>query len=102
MELKNIQTQLAEHIANHNKSWGHLLAHLECGNEASSYWDVSLNPTTISVNSSDKTFSFKNADFRFDVNSGVSYGEEHSLYSKQVSGRGTFQFLNTKIIQLKH
>ncbi|MGJ8549382.1 MULTISPECIES: hypothetical protein [Winogradskyella] len=100
MELKNIQTQLAEHIANHNKSWGHLLANLDFGNEASSYWDVTLEPINISVEVNNKSFTFKNAKFICDVNSGISYGDDVSILTKQVSGKGSCQFTDDKTIHL--
>ena len=43
MTTEIIQDQLANQIANHNKTWGNLLAKTELGNTASSYWDVTLN-----------------------------------------------------------
>lgn len=101
MTTENIQNQLAEQIANHNKTWGNLLANLDFGNEASNYWDVSLKPTDISVNSIKNTFTFKNAKFMFDVNSGISYGDDHSLFTKHVSGSGTFQSMDSETIQLQ-
>ncbi|WP_159023647.1 hypothetical protein [Formosa sp. L2A11] len=100
MTTENIQNQLAEQISNHNKTWGNLLANLDFGNEASSYWDVTLKPVNISVNNSNKTFTFKNAEFRFDVNSGISYGDDHSLFTKHVSGKGVYQFTDDKTIHL--
>jgi len=100
MTIETIQLQLAEQISNHNKIWGNLLANLDFGNEAPSYWDVKLKPTHIFVDRINKNFTFKNAAFTFDVNSGVSYGDDHSLFTKQLSGRGTFLFIN-KTIQLQ-
>ena len=44
MTTEIIQQQLAQQISNHNKTWGNLLANLDFGNEASSYWDVTLEP----------------------------------------------------------
>lgn len=102
MKIESIQDQLAEQIMNHHKTWGNLLANTDFGNEASSYWDVKLKPVDIFVDNSKNTFTFKNAQFIFDVNSGVSYGDDHSLFTKQVSGNGTFQSLNNnKVIQLQ-
>ena len=101
MELKNLQTQLSECITEQHAVWAHLLANTNYGNYASSFWNVTLNPKAVSVNLNDKTFTFHNANFIFDVEVGMSFGDDHSLFTKQVSGHGTFQFVDTKIIQLE-
>ncbi|QDO94511.1 hypothetical protein FNB79_11220 [Formosa sediminum] len=101
MTTKMIQDQLANQISNSNKTWGNLLAKLELGNTASSYWDVKLNSNNILVNSTKKNFKFKNVTFTFDVNTGVSYGDNHQLFTKQISGAGSFQILHTKTIMLE-
>jgi len=90
MTTETIQQQLAEQIASHNKTWGNLLANLDFGNEASNYWDVSLKPTDISIDNIKNTFTFKNAEFRFDVNSSISYGDDHRVVTKYVSGKGVY------------
>ncbi|MBP1840572.1 hypothetical protein [Formosa algae] len=100
MNIENIQTQLATQIMNHHKTWSNLLVNLELGNEASSYWDVTLEPTNISVELNNTFFTFKNAEFRFDINSGVSYGDDVSIFTKQVSGKGSYQFIDDKTIHL--
>lgn len=96
-----IQSQLANQIKNHNKTWGNLLAETELGHTASSYWDVTLNSNNIIINSTKKSYKFKNAAFTFDVNSGISYGDEHHLFTKKVSGSGTYFETDNKTIQLK-
>ncbi|PZW42460.1 hypothetical protein LX95_00772 [Mesonia algae] len=101
MTTEIIQDQLANQIANHNKTWGNLLAETELGNTASSYWDVTLNFNDIIINNTKKSFKFKNAAFTFDVNSGISYGDEHHLFTKKVSGSGTYFETNNKTIQLQ-
>ena len=101
MKTENIQSQLVTQISNHNTTWGNLLANTNFGNEASSYWTVTLQPIHISVDSINNSFTFKNAKFLFDVNVGVSSGDDIRLFTKQVSGHGTFQVLDAKIIQLQ-
>ena len=100
MKTENIQTQLAVQISNHNKTWGNLLANTNFGNEASSYWTVTLQPTTISVDITTNSFTFKKAEFLFDVNVGVSSGDDIRLFTKQVSGKGVYQYTNKKMIEL--
>jgi len=101
MTTEIIQDQLANQIANHSKTWGNLLAETELGNTASSYWDVTLNFNDIIINNTKKSFKFKNAAFTFDVNSGISYGDEHHLFTKIISGSGTYFEANNKTIQLQ-
>ncbi|MHA7943977.1 hypothetical protein ACJOV8_012950 [Formosa sp. 3Alg 14/1] len=89
--MKTLRHDLAEHITNHHSVWSKLLANTNFGNYALSLWDVTLKTEDIVVNRDDKTFSFQHANFTFDVEVGMAFGEKHSLFSKQVSGRGTFQ-----------
>jgi len=100
MTTETIQQQIAKQISNHNKTWGNLLANLDFGNQASSYWDVILEPVNISIEVNNKSFTFKNAKFICDVNSGISYGDDVSIFTKQVSGKGSYQFTKDKIIHL--
>lgn len=100
MKTENIQNQLATQISNHNTTWGNLLANTNFGNEASSYWTVTLAPIHISVDRINNSFAFKNAKFLFDVNIGVSSGDDIRLFTKQVSGTGVYQFIDKKIIEL--
>ncbi|QNK78478.1 hypothetical protein H7F37_05220 [Winogradskyella sp. PAMC22761] len=100
MTTEIIQQQLAQQISNHNKTWGNLLANRDFGNEASSYWDVTLEPINISVEVNNKSFTFKNAKFICDVNSGIFYGDDVSILTKQVSGKGSCQFTDDKTIHL--
>ena len=101
MELENIQIQLADCITEQHAVWSHLLANTNYGNYASSLWNVTLNTKDVSVNVNEKTFTFHNANFEFDVEVGLSFGDDNTMLSKQVSGHGTFQFVNAKIIQLQ-
>ena len=101
MKTENIQTQLATQISNHNTTWGNLLANTNFGNEASSYWTVTLQPTNISVDITTNSFTFKNAKFLFDVNVGVSSGDDIRLFTKQISEFGIFQCIDNKTIQLQ-
>ncbi|PNW29132.1 hypothetical protein [Formosa algae] len=73
---------------------------LELGNEASSYWEVTLEPIDISLEVNHTSFRFKNAKFKFDVNSGVSYGDDVNIFTKQVSGKGSYQFIDDKTMHL--
>ena len=100
MDIENIQNQLAAQIVNHHKTWSNLLVNLEFGNEASSYWDVTLEPTNISVEVNTNSFTFKNAKFIFDVNVGVSYGDDVQIFTKQISGKGVYQLVENKTINL--
>ncbi|QWX84834.1 hypothetical protein H0I23_04110 [Cellulophaga sp. HaHaR_3_176] len=100
MNIENIQNQLAVQISNHNKTWGNLLANTNFGNEASSYWTVALQPTNISVDIITNSFTFKKAEFLFDVNVGVSSGDDIRLFTKKVSGKGSYQFTDDKTIHL--
>jgi len=100
MTTETIQQQLAKQISNHNKTWGNLLANLDFGNEASNYWDVTLEPINISIDNIKNRFTFKNAEFRFDVNSGIFYGDDHRVFIKYVSGKEIYQFTDNKTIHL--
>jgi len=100
MKTENIQSQLAIQIANHNTTWGSLLANTNFGNEASSYWDITIEPTNISVEVNNNSFIFKNAKFIFDVNTGVSYGDDVQIFTKQISGKGFYQLVENKTINL--
>jgi len=100
MKIENIQSQLAIQIANHNSTWGNLLANTNFGNEASSYWDITIEPTNISVEVNNNSFTFKNAKFIFDVNTGVSYGDDVQIFTKQISGKGVYQLVENITINL--
>ena len=100
MTTETIQNQLTTQIINHHKTWSNLLVYLDFGNEASSYWDLTLEPINISVEVNNKSFTFKNAKFICDVNSGISYGDDVSILTKQVSGKGSCQFTDDKTIHL--
>ena len=78
-----------------------LLANTNFGNYASSLWNVTLNPEEVTINRDEKTFTFQQANFQFDVEAGLSFGDDYSLYTKQVSGHGTFQTIDSKTIQLQ-
>ena len=100
MDIENIQNQLAAQISNHHKTWANLLVNLDFGNTASSYWDVTLEPTNISVEVNTNSFTFNNAKFIFDVNVGVSYGDDVQIFTKQISGKGVCQLVENKTINL--
>ena len=87
MQLENIQIQLTKNITEHHTAWSHLLANTNFGNYASNFWNVTLKPKYISVDLSNNTFTFHNANFEFDVEVGLSFGDDNSLYSKQISGQ---------------
>ncbi|WP_225037193.1 hypothetical protein [Winogradskyella sp. SM1960] len=99
--MEFLQHDLAEQITNYHSVWAALLATTNLGNYASSLWNVTLKPEDVTINRDDKTFTFQKANFQFDVEAGLSIGDEHSLYTKQVSGYGTFQSKDSKTIELK-
>lgn len=80
---------------------GKFTSKTELGNTAFSYWDVTLNFNDIIINNTKKSFKFKNAAFKFDVNLGISYGDEHHLFTKIISVSGTYFETNNKTIQLQ-
>ncbi|MBF8150006.1 hypothetical protein ITJ86_08875 [Winogradskyella sp. F6397] len=99
--MKTFEQDLAEQIMNEHSVWAALLANTNLGNYASSLWNVTLKPEDVTINSDDKTFTFQHANFQFDVEAGLSFGDDHSQYTKQVSGHGTFQSKDSKTIELK-
>ncbi|MEP5255031.1 MAG: hypothetical protein ABJQ39_08255 [Winogradskyella arenosi] len=99
--METLKHDLAELITNEHSVWSALLANTNFGNYASSLWNVTLKPEHVTINREDKTFTFQQANFQFDVEAGLSFGDDHSLYTKQVSGYGTFQTIDSKTIQLK-
>ncbi|EPR74491.1 hypothetical protein ADIWIN_0592 [Winogradskyella psychrotolerans RS-3] len=99
--MESLQHDLAKQITNYHSVWSKLLANTNFGNYASSLWNVTLKPEDVSVNRDDETFKFQHANFQFDVEVGLSFGDDHSLFTKQVSGQGTFQFIDANIIKLK-
>ncbi|MFB9053859.1 hypothetical protein ACFFVB_12305 [Formosa undariae] len=101
MKLENLQTQLADCITEQHAVWSNLLANTNYGNYASSLWNVTLKPEDITVNRDDETFTFQHANFEFDVEVGLSFGDDNTMFSKLVSGQGTFQISNHKTIEIK-
>jgi len=99
--MEILQHDLAEQITNEHSAWSELLANTNFGNYASSLWNVTLNPEEVTINRDEKTFTFQQANFQFDVEAGLSFGDDYSLYTKQVSGHGTFQTIDSKTIQLQ-
>jgi hypothetical protein len=99
--MESLQHDLAKQITNYHSVWSRLLANTNFGNYASSLWNVTLNTKDVSVNVNEKTFTFHNANFEFDVEVGLSFGDDNTMLSKQVSGHGTFLFVDAKIIQLQ-
>ncbi|RCW92477.1 hypothetical protein [Winogradskyella arenosi] len=99
--MKILQHDLGEQIKNEHSVWSALLANTNFGNYASSFWNVILKPEHVTINREDKTFIFQQANFQFDVEAGLSFSDDHSFYTKQVSGHGTFQTINSKTIQVK-
>lgn len=98
--MEIFQHDLAELITNEHSVWSALLANTNLGNYASSYWDVTIEPEEVTINRDEKTFTFKNAKFICDVNSGISYGDDVSIFTKQVSGKGSYQLTDYKKIHL--
>ena len=101
MNIENIQQQLAESIINHHQTWSQLLVNTNLGNFASTLWNVKVAPNAISVDVTQSTFTFQNAHFEFDVEVGLSFGDDNHLYSKYISGKGNFQLIENKKIHLK-
>ncbi|WP_299779069.1 hypothetical protein [uncultured Formosa sp.] len=99
--MEMLKHDLAEQIMNYHSVWSALLANINLGNYASSLWNVTLKPEHVTINHEDKTFTFQQANFQFDVEARLSFGNDYSLYTKQVSGHGTFQYQDSKTIQLK-
>lgn len=99
--METFQHDLAEQITNEHSAWSELLANTNFGNYASSLWNVTLKPEHVTINRDGKTFTFQQANFQFDVEAGLSFGDDYSLYTKQVSGHGTFQTIDSKTIQLQ-
>ncbi|MFD2541251.1 hypothetical protein ACFSSB_02880 [Lacinutrix gracilariae] len=98
--MEIFQHDLAEQITNEHSVWSALLANTNFGNYASSLWNVTLIPEHVTINRDEKTLTFKNAKFICDVNSGISYGDDVSIFTKHVSGKGSYQFRDCKTIQL--
>ncbi|WP_417444101.1 hypothetical protein [Joostella sp.] len=102
MTIRSIQDKLVESIVESHASWSKLLVDMDLGSYAPNMYDIALNPINVAVNLTDKTFTFNSATFSFDLDFGVSHGEDVVIFSQQVTGKGTFQFINENSnIQLK-
>lgn len=88
-----VKKELADLICKMHSCWSKLFVEKELGNYAPSICQVKLAPEKISLNITNKSFQFTNAEFSFDVNieeshkTGMNY-----ITTIPVSGKGTYTF----------
>lgn len=105
MTIDEIREKLSSEIS-HNEEWINELDNSSPGHYGVEDWEVTLLSTDIWVDVPKREFTFKNAQFNFELLLGSSNSEDGAKmnFSKVADGSGTFDFSegskNVQILEL--
>jgi len=91
MHADIIKEKLAELISS-NEEWLDILNNTSPGHYGVENWDVTIYPNDVWLNIPERTFTFRQVEFSFELVLGGSNDGFNQDFSKLVNGNGTFRF----------